>query len=73
MAAFFWGGGAEGQGLGGTKGLVTMKKNIWVTGQLPTLSITVNGPTHTPPSINALEGSGVIQAPASLPERGGAS
>lgn len=28
----------------------TLKKNIWVTGQLPALSITINGPTHTPPS-----------------------
>lgn len=51
---------AEGQGLGGTMGDVTMKKNIWVTGQLPTLPITINGPMHAPPSINALEGSEVI-------------
>lgn len=38
----------------------TMKKNIWVTGQLPTLSITINGPAHTSPSINALAGSEVM-------------
>ena len=54
---------AEGQGLGGTRGCATMKKNIWVTGQLPTPSITINGPAHTPPpspSINALAGSEVM-------------
>lgn len=49
---------AEGWGPVGTKGGVVMvKKSIWVTGQLPPLSITINGPAHTCPSINALGGS----------------
>lgn len=42
------------------RGGVTMKKNVQVTGQLPPPSITINGLTHTPPSINALAGSEVM-------------
>lgn len=34
-----------------------VKKSIWVSGQSPTLSITINGPPHTSLSINALAGS----------------